>query len=176
MAADGAETRVMGSFDLVLLDLSQPDVDGMELLRELRGLDPDCAIVLITGAGGVNSATAAVLEDADGYIEKQHLTTAGENAQFFYALAQAIEHRTGDVAGCFYSDGKPARLTVGGADIEADRPVLDALKDSLLHLIRNAIGPWRRRCGHARSAREARCRDDQHRGSVPRGPAHGQGF
>ncbi len=102
VAADGAETRSRfgsgGSFDLVLLDLLLPDVDGMDLLRELRALDPDCAIVLITGAGGVNSATAAVLEGADGYIEKQHLTTAGENAQFFYALAQAIEHRAGVVA------------------------------------------------------------------------------
>ena len=103
VAADAAETRAVfgtgGTFDLVLLDLLLPDADGMDLLRELRGLDPDCAIVMITGAGGVNSATAAVLEGADGYIEKQHLTTAGENAQFFYALAQAIEHRAGVVAG-----------------------------------------------------------------------------
>jgi two-component system, sensor histidine kinase and response regulator len=102
VAADGAEARSRfgtgGAFDLVLLDLLLPDVDGMDLLRELRRLDPDCAIVLITGAGGVNSATAAVLEGADGYIEKQHLTTAGENAQFFYALAQAVEHRAGVVA------------------------------------------------------------------------------
>lgn len=37
------------------------------------------------------------------------------------------------------STGKPARLTISGAEVEADRPVLDALKDSLLHLVRNAI-------------------------------------
>ena len=102
VAADGAQARAAfgsgGSYDLVLLDLLLPDVDGMDLLRELRGVDADCAIVMITGAGGVHSATAAVLEGADGYIEKQHLTTAGENAQFFYALAQAVEHRTGVVA------------------------------------------------------------------------------
>ena len=102
VAADAAQTMTEfgtgGTFDLVLLDLVLPDADGMDLLRELRGMDPDCAIVMITGAGGVNSATAAVLEGADGYIEKQHLTTAGENAQFFYALAQAIEHRAGVVA------------------------------------------------------------------------------
>jgi two-component system chemotaxis sensor kinase CheA len=35
--------------------------------------------------------------------------------------------------------GKQGRLVVLGGDIEADRPVLDALKDSLLHLVRNAI-------------------------------------
>ena len=101
-AADAAEARAVvgngGLFDLVLLDLVLPDADGMSLLRELRAIDKDCAIVMITGAGGVQSATAAVLEGADGYIEKQHLTTAGENAQFFYALAQAIEHRAGVVA------------------------------------------------------------------------------
>ena len=102
LAADGAETRAVfgsgGAFDLVLLDLILPDTDGMTLLRELREIDADCAIVMITGAGGVHSATAAVLDGADGYIEKQHLTTAGENAQFFYALAQAVEHRAGVVA------------------------------------------------------------------------------
>ena len=102
VASDAATSRVQfgtgGKFDLVLLDLLLPDVDGMDLLRELRAIDADCTIVMITGAGGVNSATAAVLEGADGYIEKQHLTTAGENAQFFYALAQAIEHRAGVVA------------------------------------------------------------------------------
>ena len=102
VAADAAQARsefgTGGTYDLVLLDILLPDVDGMDLLRELRGIDPDCAIVMITGAGGVNSATAAVLEGADGYIEKQHLTTAGENAQFFYALAQAVEHRAGVVA------------------------------------------------------------------------------
>ncbi len=102
LTADAAETRAVfgsgGAFDLVLLDLILPDTDGMHLLRELREIDSDCAIVMITGAGGVHSATAAVLEGADGYIEKQHLTTAGENAQFFYALAQAVEHRAGVVA------------------------------------------------------------------------------
>ncbi len=102
VAADGASAREAfgtgGLFDLVLLDLVLPDVDGMQLLREIRAVDTDCAIVMITGAGGVHSATAAVLEGADGYIEKQHLTTAGENAQFFYALAQAVEHRAGIVA------------------------------------------------------------------------------
>lgn len=102
VAADGASARdafgAGGLFDLVLLDLVLPDVDGMQLLREIRAIDAECAIVMITGAGGVHSATAAVLEGADGYIEKQHLTTAGENAQFFYALAQAVEHRAGIVA------------------------------------------------------------------------------
>ncbi len=102
IAADGAEAKTAfgsgGAFDLLLLDLVLPDIDGMELLRELRRRDTDCAIVMITGAGGVSSATAAVLDGADGYIEKQHLTTAGENAQFFYALAQAVEHRAGMVA------------------------------------------------------------------------------
>jgi two-component system chemotaxis sensor kinase CheA len=35
--------------------------------------------------------------------------------------------------------GKPAQLAVRGGDIEADRPVLDAIKEALIHLVRNAI-------------------------------------
>ncbi|MEP6999299.1 MAG: response regulator, partial [bacterium] len=54
----------------------------------------------------------------------------------FASACEALPRLVRDVGS---ETGKPARLLVQGGDIEADRPVLDALKDSLLHLVRNAI-------------------------------------
>jgi signal transduction histidine kinase len=86
-----------GSFDLVLLDLNLPDLDGIQVLEKIRETDHVVPVVMITGAGGIQSATEAVRRGADGYIEKQHLS-GDEDAPFLYALFQAVEHRAGHVA------------------------------------------------------------------------------
>ena len=101
-AATGAEAVAKVSsgehFDLILLDLILPDADGIELLRDIRAIDQITPIVMLTGMGGVKSATAAVHEGADGYLEKQDLAVGADHSQFFYALNQAIERRAGIVA------------------------------------------------------------------------------
>ena len=87
-------------FGLILLDLVLPDLDGFEILDRIREHDQDAAIVVITGAGGIESATDALRRGADGYIEKRHLSglTEDDPTAFLHALAQAIEHRAGVVA------------------------------------------------------------------------------
>ncbi|MBV9774634.1 MAG: hybrid sensor histidine kinase/response regulator [Gemmatimonadetes bacterium] len=87
-----------GRYDLVLLDLILPDLDGIEVLRQIRQTDSETPVVVLTGAGGIESATAAVRQGADGYIEKQHLDAEGDATAFLYALQQAVEHRAGFVA------------------------------------------------------------------------------
>lgn len=82
-------------FDLVLLDLMLPDIDGMEVLQEIRKISEQCAIVMITGAGGIKSATMAVKQGADGYIGKQDLTLGNDPSDFYFALEQALERRAG---------------------------------------------------------------------------------
>jgi signal transduction histidine kinase len=81
---------------LVLLDLHLPDMDGIRVLEEIRAADDEVPVVMITGSGGIESATEAVRRGADGYIEKQHL--GDDDAPFLYALEQALEHRAGFVA------------------------------------------------------------------------------
>ena len=43
-------------FDLMLLDVSLPDRNGIDLLREIRGRDPHLAIILITAFGSRHGA------------------------------------------------------------------------------------------------------------------------
>ena len=101
-AADGesalAKVQSNPSYDLIMLDLILPDIDGIEVLHRLRTLDNTTAVVVLTGMGGIKSATAAVREGADGYMEKKDLALGSDHTEFCYALEQAMEHRAGLVA------------------------------------------------------------------------------
>src|SRR6202171_5936486 len=46
-------------FDLLLLDVSLPDRNGLDLLKEIRKRDPHLSIVLITAYGSIDMAPAA---------------------------------------------------------------------------------------------------------------------
>jgi DNA-binding NarL/FixJ family response regulator len=54
----------------VLLDLSMPDMDGLEAIPEIRRGDPDVAIIVLSGFSADRMAVPAIERGADGYIEK----------------------------------------------------------------------------------------------------------
>jgi DNA-binding NtrC family response regulator len=56
--------------DLLLTDLKMPGVDGMELLRRARDLDPSLPVIMITAFATIESAVAAVKEGAFDYLPK----------------------------------------------------------------------------------------------------------
>jgi DNA-binding NtrC family response regulator len=57
-------------FDFVLADYKMPEMDGLALLRELRHLNPEARVVLITAFGTVESAVKAMKEGAVDYLTK----------------------------------------------------------------------------------------------------------
>ncbi len=86
-------------YDLVLLDILLPDIDGIEVLKKIRERNDVSTVIMITGHGGVKSAIAAIQLGADGYLQKQEITsTRDDHTEFLYAIEQALEHRAGIVA------------------------------------------------------------------------------
>jgi DNA-binding response OmpR family regulator len=82
-AASGAQALSLLSrraFDLMLLDMNMPAMDGVEVMMQARRRQPDLAIVVLTGHATVDSAIAAVKAGAGDYLLKpasiQHLQAA----------------------------------------------------------------------------------------------------
>ena len=57
-------------FDLVLLDLALPDRNGLELLPEIRAIDPQIAVIMITAYGTVEDAVRAMQSGAANFLQK----------------------------------------------------------------------------------------------------------
>jgi DNA-binding NtrC family response regulator len=75
-------------FDLMLLDVSLPDRNGIELLREIHRRDPQLSIILITAFGSIDMARAAFKGGAQDYITKPW-----SNDELIAQVSLAIEGR-----------------------------------------------------------------------------------
>lgn len=58
------------TFDLLLTDIKMDHLDGVELLAEAKALDPDLAVILLTGHATVPSAVEALRQGAHDYLLK----------------------------------------------------------------------------------------------------------
>jgi DNA-binding NtrC family response regulator len=66
----GLERVKRGGVDLVVSDVRMPDLDGLDLLREVRALDPSLYVIIITGFGSIDTAIRAVKLGAYDFLVK----------------------------------------------------------------------------------------------------------
>jgi len=58
------------TFPLILSDIQMPGMNGLDLLKEIKGLDPEALVVFITGHGHIDGAVEAIKLGAYDYITK----------------------------------------------------------------------------------------------------------
>ena len=66
----GVETGLRDPFDLVVLDLMLPRLDGMEVCRRLRAARPGTPILMLTARGSEDDKVRGLMEGADDYVTK----------------------------------------------------------------------------------------------------------
>jgi DNA-binding response OmpR family regulator len=59
-----------GEYHVIILDLMMPKLDGIEVLRRIRAIDKDIAVVIFTAHPNLDSAVASMKLDAVDYIKK----------------------------------------------------------------------------------------------------------
>ncbi len=67
---EALEILIKQKFDLVFLDLKMPGMDGVELLPEIRLLDPVLPVLILTANASLESAIQTMRLGAIGYLMK----------------------------------------------------------------------------------------------------------
>jgi two-component system response regulator PilR (NtrC family) len=84
----GLELVANRQFDAVLLDLMLPDRNGLEILDEIRRIDDELPVVMVTAFGTIENAVAATKQGAFYYFTKPF-----KNDEVVAILRNAIERR-----------------------------------------------------------------------------------
>ncbi len=112
--ADGESALVHGadpSFDLLLLDLMLPRLDGVEVCRRLREIRPELPILMLTARGAEDDKVLGLRSGADDYVTKPFGTRE------LLARIEALGRRRGDGA-------EPAQtISADGCTIDLGRCV-----------------------------------------------------
>ena len=87
-AERGLDWLANRQFDAVLLDLMLPDKNGLEVLEEVRRMDDELPVVMITAFGTIDSAVAATKQGAFHYFTKPF-----KNDEVLAVLRNAVERR-----------------------------------------------------------------------------------
>jgi two-component system response regulator HydG len=77
--------------DAVIVDLMMPDINGLDVLRAIRDIDPTCQVILMTGQSSVDSAIEAVKLGALDYISKPF--DVARLAGLLTGVSKSIERR-----------------------------------------------------------------------------------
>lgn len=100
-AARGDEALALyaeGRHDIVVSDIKMPGKDGIALLREIKALNPDAEVLLLTGHGDMDLAVAGLRYGAGDFLNKPvsdaALEVALERAGKRIALREALRRHT----------------------------------------------------------------------------------
>jgi DNA-binding response OmpR family regulator len=121
------EAALLAPFDLILLDRTLPDGDGLSLVPVLRSTQPGLPIIFLTARGEIADRIAGLDEGADDYLVKPF------SLDELFARIRAVRRRPADLAGeeiragSLVYDLSNDEISVGQARLELPRRELRVL-------------------------------------------------
>ncbi len=125
---EGLEAALDKAYDLILLDVMLPTLDGFAICRKVRGQKPQQPIIMITAKGSENDVVTGFKAGADDYIPKPF------SLRELMVRVEAVLRRSGKPMGderieaqgiCF--DGKNLMATRGDRSQELTRKEMDII-------------------------------------------------
>jgi DNA-binding NtrC family response regulator len=116
-----------GRFEVALLDIKMPGMDGMELLEHIRQIDPGLAVIMITAFASVETAVQALKQGAFDYVTKPI-----DPDELSHLVRRAIEQRR------LAAENTKLRETidemVGGDQLIGESPAIDKVRELIQHV------------------------------------------
>ncbi len=113
-AATGAETVALvraQPFDVVLLDISMPDRNGVDTLKSLRQITPELPVLILSAYSETQYAVNLLRAGAAGYVNKEAAST-----QLVSAVRTVVQGRK-------YVSPALAQILAEGVATDADKPL-----------------------------------------------------
>lgn len=81
-----------GAWDVALIDIKMPGMDGIELQQRLHQIDPDLIVIIMTGYSSVETAVQALKQGAYDYITKPF-----DPDELVHTIRNAMDHRRAQI-------------------------------------------------------------------------------
>lgn len=103
---DAVEKFAAEKFDLVVMDIQMPGMDGITALGEMKKLDPEVEVIIATGHGTMGTAIQSMRKGAFDYLHKPF-----EIKELLAVVGKALEKRKfNDITKAIFSTIKPEEL------------------------------------------------------------------
>ena len=123
-----------GSFSLMLLDIDLPGMSGTDLVPAALELDPDLAILMLTGVKDATSAAVCMQRGALDYLTKPvELTDLGS------AVDRALRRRSTAIENRQISTWLKGEVTERAGELQRERRKLEQLSVATLEALVNAL-------------------------------------
>ncbi len=86
--SEGIQLLRRSDFDVAVLDLKLEDMDGIEILKIFKKMDPNMPVIMLTGHGSEKASKEGLRYGAFDYLTKPH-----ELAELVDKINEAVRHR-----------------------------------------------------------------------------------
>jgi signal transduction histidine kinase len=122
--------------DIVVMDIKMPGKTGIDGLREIRAVDPNVSVVMLTGFGTLETAQEAIRHGANDYVKKPFDAEEMRNLVRKYVARSKVSRQRADAIETLSSLNRSLRQEL---DEKEDMASLGQASREFVHDIRNPL-------------------------------------